>query len=98
MAYAQPFETIDVKIIDYEQDRATISITWDHDGTIENYEIGCVSCMPNITEFVSSNNVVLNDVTPLPNTTNAMLYLIAYGPEGEIVSAKQLLIDLSKPN
>ena len=95
LASAEPLETIDIVILDYENNKASVSITWNYDESIANYEIGCVSCIPNISKSVSSENIILTGVTPLPNTQNAMMYLIAYDSNGEIINAKQLLVNLS---
>ena len=50
--------------------------------------------MPNIVHFESSENVILTNITPFPNNSNAMLYVIAYDSQNEIITAKQLLINL----
>ena len=95
LAYAEPLESVDVTVIEYEDGQASIQVDWNFDENALKYEIGCVSCMPNTSKFVSSDGVVLNQVTSFPNSSSAMLYLIAYDSQDEILNAKQLLIDLS---
>ena len=96
LAHAQPLETIDIAVVDYDNDQATINIVWNYDQTTTNYEVGCVSCMPNISKSVGYEGVVLSGITPLPNTSNALLYVIAFNSDGEINNAKQILIDLKE--
>ena len=95
LSYAQPLESINTTVLDYDNNHATISIDWNYDQDVANYEIGCISCMPNISQFVTSEGVTLSDVTPLPNTHYALLYLIALDSNNEIITAKQIIVDLN---
>ena len=94
LVYAQPLEFIDATVISYEDNQATVKINWNSDPNIANYEIGCVSCMPNFSNYVETESITLSNVTPLPNTHYALLYLIALDSNGEIITAKQIIIDL----
>ena len=94
LAYAQPLESIDATVVTYENNQAIVEITWNHDPNITSYEIGCVSCMPNLSNFVDAESITLSNVTPLPNTHQALLYLIALDSDNEIITAKQIIIDL----
>ena len=94
LAYAQPLESIDATVVTYENNQAIIEITWNYDKNITNYEIGCVSCMPNFSNFVETESITLSNVTPLPNTHYALLYLIALDSNNDIIAAKQIFIDL----
>ena len=94
-AYAEPL-SINVEIMEYTGNSATIQMTWNNDPTVSKYEIGCVSCSPNVSEVSPDNNIILYDVSTFPNTSNALLYIIAYDSQDEIIDAKQILIDVAK--
>ena len=95
LAYAQPLESINATVVTYENNQAIVEITWNHDQNITNYEIGCVSCMPNFSNFIETESITLSNVTPLPNTHYALLYLIALDSNSEIITAKQIIVDLN---
>lgn len=92
--YAEPFDNLQTSILDYSDNKATIQLNWDEDGSVSYYKIGCVSCFPHITESTTENIVVIGNVTSFPNNSIAMLYGIAYDVEDEIISAKQILVNL----
>jgi len=94
MAYADPFDNVQTTVMDYSNSTATVKITWVDDEQASSYQIGCVSCFPHIIESTSENSIVIGNVTSFPNSSLAMLYGLAYDLEGEIISAKQILIDL----
>ena len=94
LAFAEPLDNVNFDVLEYENNQATINLSWNSHPSATNYEIGCVSCMPNIVHFESSENVILTNITPFPNNSNAMLYVIAYDSQNEIITAKQLLINL----
>ena len=94
VVYAEPLESVNVTVIEYVETQASIRIDWNYDQNVVNYEIGCVSCMPHISEFVYGESVILTNVASLPNSSNAILYLIAYDEEDQILSAKQLIVNL----
>lgn len=78
-AHAELLDNASITVLEFEGGSATVQITWNSDVTVAKYEAGCVSCMPNISEFSSEDDsMILNNVTPFPNTSNALLYLIAY--------------------
>jgi hypothetical protein len=52
--------------------------------------------MPNISEFSLEDSINLDGVTPFPNSSNAMLYLIAYNLQDQIIDARQFLVDLTQ--
>lgn len=94
-AHAESLVDVSVAVLEYDGNSATIETVWNHDETVTKYEMGCVSCMPNISEFTSTDSIMLNNVTSFPNTSNAMLYLITYDSNDEIINAKQILVDLT---
>ena len=94
LTYAQPLDSIDVTVLQYENNQAILEIYWNSYENILNYEIGCVSCMPNFSHYVDANHITISDVTPLPNTHNAMLYVIALDSDDEIIAAKQIIVNL----
>ena len=93
-AYAEPLDDASVTVLNYDGISATLEIEWNSDEAVTKYEIGCVSCMPNTLEMISESSIILDDVTAFPNTTNAMLYMIAYDSNDEIINAKQILVNL----
>ncbi len=95
-AFAEPLDNVEIFVSNYDGDSATVEITWNHDNKATNYKIGCVSCNPNTEKFTTGDSITFNSVTPFPNSSNAMLYVIAYDSENKIISAKQLIINLSQ--
>ena len=95
-AYAEPLEDINVSVIEYDGVSATVQTTWNNDASVVKYELGCVSCMPNTAEFTSEDGLTMTNVTPFPNTSNVMLYVIAYDAEDEILHAQQILVNLDE--
>ena len=94
VAYAEPFDNIQTSILDYSNDTATVQITWDIDESVSSYQIGCVSCFPNTVDSTSENSIIVDEVTPFPNSTIAMLYGIAYDLDNQIIAAKQIIVNL----
>ena len=94
-AYAEPLDDVRVNVLEYDGNSAVVQMTWDNDETLTKYEMGCVSCIPNTSEFTSENKIILDEVTPFPTTSKAMLYLIAYDSQEEIIDARQFIIDLT---
>ena len=95
-AYAEPIEDVTVTVLESDGVSGTVQATWNDDSSVAKYEIGCVSCMPNTSEFTTETSLVLEDVSPFPNTSNVMLYLIAYDAQDEIIHAKQILVSLEQ--
>ena len=96
IAYAEPLENVQTTVLDFSNNTATVKITWDADETVSSYKIGCVSCFPHIIESTTENTIVIGNVTSFPNSSLAMLYGIAFDLEEEIISAKQILVDLTQ--
>ena len=94
-AYAEPL-SVNIEIIEYTGNSATVQMTWNDDPSVSKYEIGCVSCSPNVSEISMGDSITLNNVSTFPNTSNALLYVVAYDSQDEIVDAKQILIDVTK--
>ncbi len=95
-AFAEPLGNVRISASNYDGDSATVKITWNHDDKATNYKIGCVSCNPNNAKFTSSDSITFNNVTPFPNGSFAMLYVIAYDSQNEMISAKQLIVNLNQ--
>ena len=96
MAYAEPLENIQTSVLDNTNNTATVKITWDADENTSSYKIGCVSCFPNTVESTSENSITISNVTPFPNVSMAMLYGLAYDLENNLVSAKQIFVNLGQ--
>ena len=94
MAYAEPLENVQTSVLDNTNNTATVKITWNPDENTSFYKIGCVSCFPNTVESTSENNITISNVTPFPNGPMAMLYALAYDLENNLVSAKQIFVNL----
>ena len=95
-AFAEPLDTVRTSVSNYNEDSATVKISWNDDNSAKNYKIGCVSCTPNIVKYTSSDDMTLNNVTPFPNGSYAMLYVISYDSQNNILSAKQLIVNLNQ--
>ena len=95
-AFAEPLDSVITSVLNYNGDSATVEINWNNDSSAKNYKIGCVSCTPNIVNFTSSDGITFNNVTPFPNGSYAMLYVISYDSQNNIISAKQLIVNLNQ--
>jgi len=95
-AFAEPLDNTRISVLNYDGDSATVKITWNHDDKATNYKIGCVSCNPNTVKFTTGDSITFNNVTPFPNGSFAMLYVIAYDSQNEMISAKQLIVNLNQ--
>ena len=95
-AFAEPLDNTRTFVSNYDGDSATVKITWNHDDKATNYKIGCISCNPNTVKFTTGDNIIFNNVTPFPNGSSAMLYVITYDSQNEIISAKQLIVNLNQ--
>ena len=96
MVYAEPLDNIQTSVLDYTDNTATVQITWNADEDVSSYQIGCVSCFPNIVESTSENSITIHNVTPFPNGSMAVLYALAYDSENNLISAKQIFINLAQ--
>ena len=95
MAYAEPLSNVQTSVLDYTNSTATIQITWDADEEASSYKIGCVSCFPNTVTSVPENNVIIGNVTSLPNSSIAILYGLAYDLENNLLAAVQIFVNLA---
>ena len=95
-AFAEPLDSVNTYISNYDGDSATVEITWNNDDSVKNYKVGCVSCTPNIVEFTTGNSTTIDNVTPFPNGSYALLYVISYDHENNIITAKQLIVNLNQ--
>ncbi|QLH05838.1 hypothetical protein [Nitrosopumilus ureiphilus] len=94
IAYAQPLDQIHSQITSNDDISAVIQLDWNYDELVKKYEIGCVSCIPNTSYFSTETSFNLKNVTAFPNSSYAMLYIIAYDSNDEIIDAKQILVDI----
>ncbi len=94
LAYAQPLVDIEMEILDHTNDTATVKLSWNADQAVTKYEIGCVSCSPNISKHTTGNDFTLSNITVFPNTSFAMLYILAFDSENELINAKQIILYL----
>jgi len=91
--YAEPLDLISTEILEFNDNTTTIQVSWNQDTTISQYEIGCVSCSPNISKTTTENSIVLGDLTSIGEKSIIMLYIIAYNSENEIIHAKQIFME-----
>lgn len=92
-AFAMPLESVSVTVIENDGNKATVELSWNHNGA-SYYESGCVSCVPNFSYDTKQNKMILENVTPFADG-DALLYIIAYDEEDEIISAKQVVVALN---
>ena len=95
-AYAEPLDEIQTSVLSYENNNAAVQITWNQDEKITQYQIGCVSCIPNTEYLTTDNTIIINNITPISNGSMAILYVLAYDSENEIIAANQIFIDLKQ--
>jgi len=94
--FAEPLDTVRISVSNYNGDSATVKITWNNDSSAKNYKVGCVSCTPNVVEFTTGNSITIHNVTPFPNGSYALLYVISYDSQNNIITAKQLIVNLNQ--
>lgn len=94
--FAEPLDTVSTSVSNYNGDSATVKITWNNDNSAKNYKVGCVSCTPNVVEFTTGNSMIIHNVTPFPNGSYALLYVISYDSQNNIITAKQLIVNLNQ--
>ena len=92
--YAQPLDEVATTVLESENSVASVQLTWTHDDAVSDYEVGCVSCIPNFSENTTADEIVLQNVTSLENGL-AIFYIIAYDSNDEIIVAKQVLLELN---
>ena len=93
-AYAEPFEEIETEIIRYDGNFADVKISWNQEDIVFQYEVGCVSCFPNVSETTIENSIILNDVTSVGENSTTLLYVIAYNSDNEVIKANQIFVEL----
>ena len=93
--FAEPLDDVQTHVLDFSQGIATIQIVWSEDSTAHQYEIGCVSCIPNTSQNIVANSITLTGITPLPNSTTVMLYIIAYDKNMDIIAVQQIIVDVT---
>ncbi len=94
-AYAEPLDKVMIEILEFNDNSATVQISWNQDDAVFQYEIGCVSCSPNISEVTTENSIILNNVTSIGDKSVALLYVIAYDSNDEIINAEQIFAELN---
>jgi hypothetical protein len=95
-SYAEPFDTLEASVLEYDGDSAVIQLTWHVNESVSHYDVGCVSCMPNVVQSTISPNIILEGVTPFTNSSTVMLYVLAYNTENEVIQAKQIILNLEQ--
>lgn len=94
-AYGEPLDDVMTEIVEFNDDSVTIKISWNQDDTVFQYEIGCVSCSPNISEITTENNIILNNITSIGDESMTLLYVIAYDSNNEIINAEQIFVEFN---
>ena len=95
-SYAEPLDTLKASVLEYDGSSATVELTWNVNDSISNYDVGCVSCVPNTVQNTSSSNIIVDGVTPFTDSSTAMLYVLAYNSENEVIQAKQIILNLEQ--
>jgi hypothetical protein len=91
--YAQPLDDVTATILESGDSGTTVQLAWNHDDTVTDYEIGCVSCMPNFSQNTVNDEIILFNVTSLENG-KGIFYVIAHDGNGEVIVVKQVLLKL----
>lgn len=91
-AYAEPLEEINTEILKYSDSSVTVNVSWNNDPSVFQYEIGCVSCIPNMNEDTKENTITLHNITMLDDG-RALLYILAYDDSEQIISGKQIILE-----
>ena len=94
-AFADPLDNVRTEVLEFDGNSATIKISWNQEESISEYEVGCVSCSPNISETTTKDNIILSNLTSIGDNSTVLLYLIAYDSENEIVNAEQIFVELN---
>ena len=95
LAYAEPLDGVMTEILEFNDNSATVKISWSQDDAVFQYKIGCVSCSPNISEITTENNIILDNVTSIGDADMAMLYVMVYDFNNEIIDVKQIFVELN---
>lgn len=91
-AYAEPLEEINTEILEHSDSSVTVNVSWNSDDSEFRYEVGCVSCIPNLYENTIENTVTLHNITALDDG-RALLYILAYDDSAQIISGKQIIVE-----
>jgi len=92
-AHAESLDDVSATILEFDGTSASVKLTWNHDDVVHDYDVGCVSCIPNFSEKTNQDEIVLQNITSFTNH-NALLYIIAYDNNSEIITAKQIIVEL----
>ena len=95
-SYAEPFDGMTATVVGFDGNSAQVQLSWNSDESASNYNVGCVSCMPHIVQNTAESNIIVENVTAFPNSSIAMLYVIAYDVENELINAKQIILNLTQ--
>lgn len=92
-AYAVPLEDVSTIITDVLDTTVTIQFSWNNDESVSYYEVGCVSCQPNVKQTTTENSIILQGITLLDDGS-VLLYVLAYDVGDSHMQVKQILITL----
>jgi len=95
LAYAEPIGETVAEVLEFDGYSAIVHLSWNQDKSVSQYEVGCVSCFPNISETTTENSIVLSDLTSIGERPTILLYIIAYDLEGTMINAEQIFIELN---
>lgn len=92
-AYAQPLQYVETQVLDYDGESAIIKLDWMYNENASKYEIGCVTCIPNVTFSTTDTSFTIHGVTAIQNG-DAVLYVMSYGSDGEIINVLQVIVNI----
>ena len=95
LAYADPLDEVMTEILEFNDNAATVQMSWSQDDAVFQYKIGCVSCSPNISEITTEHSIILDNVTSIGDADIALLYVMAYDSNNEIIDVKQIFVELN---
>jgi len=95
LAYAEPIDATVAEVLEFDDYYAIVKLSWNQDKSVSQYEMGCVSCFPNISETTTENSIVLNDLISIGENPTILLYIIAYDFEDAMINAEQIFIELN---
>ncbi len=80
-------------MINISDSLSDVQVSWNHHSSVSSYVVGCVSCIPNISENTTDEVVILKDITPLKDGS-IWIYIIAYDEVLDIITAKQIILSV----
>ena len=95
LAYAEAIGDFEPLVIHNDDSSVAVQIDLNPADQIKYYEVGCVSCIPNIVEFGVQDTILISNVFAIPNTNDALFYIIAYDFDDKFVNAQQVIVDIS---